>query len=79
MAGFIVTLLNIPVEKKANRLALQLMEEYGLATGKELKTMQKVYGAYIASYVAQFILQMLRLIQWVVGTGHQARGKNNKD
>ena len=79
VAGFIVTLLNIPVEKKANRLALQLMEEYGLATGKELKTMQKVYGAYIASYVAQFILQMLRLIQWVLELVIKLGGKNNKD
>ena len=66
IAGFIVTMLNIPVERRANKLALQMMEEYGLATGDELDTMRDVYQAYILNYIAEFILEVLRLVQWIL-------------
>lgn len=66
IAGFIVTMLNIPVEKRANRLAIQMMEETGLATGSELDMMKEVYDAYILSYIAQFILEVLRVVQWIL-------------
>ena len=66
LAGFIVTMLNIPVEKRANRLALQMMEENGLATGEELEVIKRVYDAYILSYIARFILEVLRVVQWVL-------------
>lgn len=66
VAGFLVTMLNIPVEKRANRLALKMMRDYGLATGEELKMMKEVYDAYILSYIAQFILEVLRVVQWVL-------------
>ena len=66
IAGFIVTMLNIPVERKANKLALEMMEEYGLATGDELDTMKDVYKAYILSYIAEFILEILRIVQWIL-------------
>lgn len=66
VAGFIVTWLNIPVEKRANKLALQMMRDYGLANESELEMMAEVYDAYILSYIAQFILEVLRVVQWVL-------------
>lgn len=66
IAGFIVTMLNIPVEKRANKLALKMMREYGLANGEELQVMKGVYDAYILSYIAQFILEVLRIVQWIL-------------
>lgn len=66
VAGFIVTWLNIPVEKRANALALRMMRDYGLATEDELDMMAEVYDAYILSYIAQFILEVLRVIQWIL-------------
>ena len=66
IVGFFVTMLNIPVEKKANRLALEMMEEYGLAAGDELETIKDVYQAYILSYIAEFILEVLRIVQWII-------------
>ncbi len=66
VAGFIVTMLNIPVEKRANALALRMMGEYGLASDEELQMMKEVFDAYILSYIAQFILQVLRVVQWVL-------------
>ena len=66
IAGFIVTMLNIPVEKRANDLALEMMEESGLTTGEELDMMKDVYDAYILSYIAEFILEILRVVQWIL-------------
>ena len=66
VAGFIVTWLNIPVEKRANKLALKMMRDYGLANEDELQMMAEVYDAYILSYIAQFILEVLRVVQWVL-------------
>jgi len=77
VAGFIVTMLNIPVEKRANRLALQMMEEYGMADGEELETMRGVYDAYILSYIAQFILEILRVIQLVLEIVIKAKKSDN--
>ena len=77
VAGFIVTMLNIPVEKRANKLALQMMEEYGMATGEELETMRGVYDAYILSYIAQFILEILRVVQLVLEIVIKAKKSDN--
>lgn len=66
VAGFIVTLLNIPVEKKANALALEMMKEYELANEEELPVMKKVFDTYIISYVCDFILEVLRIIQFIL-------------
>lgn len=64
--GLIVTFLNIPVEKKANEKAIALMREHQLANESELEIMKDVYDAYILSYIAQFILQVLRIVQWIL-------------
>ncbi len=76
--GFVVTFLNIPVEKKANEIALELMERHGLATGDELDTMRDVYKAYITSYICDFILELLRIIQWVLEILMKAKGSKSK-
>ena len=78
IAGFIVILLNIPVEKRANKLALQMMEETGLATGQELAVMKEVFDAYILSYIAQFILELLRVIQWILEIVIKVQADNSK-
>ena len=66
VGGFIVTFLNIPVEKKANKLALKLLRDHGLANEEELKTIEKVYDTYILSYICDFILEVLRIVQWIL-------------
>ena len=78
IAGFIVTMLNIPVEKRANRMALQMMEESGLATGTELDMMKEVYDAYILSYIAQFILEVLRVVQWILEIAMKMNSNSSK-
>ncbi len=76
--GFVVTFLNIPVEKKANQIALGLMEKHGLATGEELGTMRDVYKAYITSYICDFILELLRILQWILEILIKAKGGKSK-
>ena len=71
---FVVTYLNIPVEKKANEIALRLMEEHGLANGEELAVMEDVYKAYITSYICDFILELLRMVQWILEIFIKAKG-----
>lgn len=76
VAGFIVTVLNIPVEKKANALALEMMEEYGLANADELPVMKKVFDTYILSYICDFILELLRIVQFILEIAVDVKGSN---
>ena len=54
-----------------------MMEQYGLATGQELETIRGVYDAYIASYIAQFLLQVLRVVQWALEIAVKVQGKKD--
>ena len=74
--GAVVTYLNIPVEKRANALALELMEKHGLAHGEEIEVMRKVYETYITSYICDFILELLRIIQWILEIFIKAKSNN---
>ena len=76
ISGFIVTMLNIPVEKKANELALEMIREYGLANESEMAVMKKVFDTYIISYICDFILEVLRVVQWVLEILIKARGSS---
>ena len=64
--GLIVTFLNIPVEKQGNEMALEMARDYGLANEEELQIMKKVFDAYILQYICNFILEVLRVIEWVL-------------
>ncbi|MBQ4424759.1 MAG: zinc metallopeptidase [Lachnospiraceae bacterium] len=78
IAGFIVTALNIPVEKKANQRALEMIEEYDLATPQEREVMKNVFDTYIISYICDFILEILRIVQWVLQIVMKAQSSKNK-
>ena len=64
--GFIVTILNYPVEKKAMKRAIQWMEEDGLATAEERDTIRKIYRSYLVEYAMQIVVAILRLIQLIL-------------
>ena len=77
--GFVVTYLNIPVEKKANEIALKLMKVHGLANDEELKVMEDVFKAYIISYICDFILEILRMVQWILEIIIKLKGNKSSD
>ena len=66
IAGFVATLLNLPVEKKANDMALKMIKETGVLTDEEIVIVKKVFKAYIVSYICEFIVAVLRIIQIVL-------------
>ena len=62
--GFIVTLLNIPVEKKAIECAKEWLKES--LNEEEVQTISKVYSSYMVEYVMQFIVALLRILQFIL-------------
>lgn len=66
LVSFFVTLLNIPVEKKANKMALETIQKTGVLNEQEQKIVKDVLDAYIVAYVMDFIVSVLRIVQLVL-------------
>lgn len=66
IAGFVATMLNLPVEKKANNVAIEIIKKTGVLTEDEIAVVKKVFKAYIVSYVCEFIVAVLRIVQIVL-------------
>ena len=64
--GFIEVLLNIPVEKKANNMALKMIEKGNYLTEKEKEIIKDVFAAYMVAYVCEFIVSVLRIVQIIL-------------
>lgn len=66
-ASFILTLLNVPVEKKANTLALEALRgNEDFLNSDEIKEVEKVLKGYIIVYVTDLIINILKLIQLIL-------------
>ena len=65
-AGFLTTLLNIPVEKKANKMAMEMLDTCGLFEDEEKAQIKKVLDTYIIAYICDFIVSVLRVVQLVL-------------
>ena len=66
LSGFIVTLLNIPIEKKENDMALEMIEESGFCSEEERMQIKKVLDTYIIAYICEFIIEVLRMVQLIL-------------
>lgn len=66
LSGFIATMLNIPVEKKANEMALEMIKETGILNEKEIEVVKEVFKAYMIAYVCEFIVAVLRVVQIIL-------------
>ena len=62
--AFVVTILNIPVEKSAMNRASEMLGAY--LTAEEMTMVKKVYRSYMIEYVMQFIVALLRMIQLIL-------------
>ena len=69
--SFIVTLLNIPVEKKAIVRAQEWLN--ASLTPEENERAKKIFRCYMVEYVLQFIVALLRLIQLILKIFLKAR------
>lgn len=66
VSGLISTILNLPVEKRANTYAMKVVEKTGVLDTEERKVLQKVFDAYIVAYVCEFLVAILRIVQIVL-------------
>ena len=65
-SGFVATLLNLPVEKKANSIALDIMDKTQVLDKEEREIAKKVFDAYLVAYICEFIVAILRVVQIVL-------------
>ena len=65
-SGLISTLLSLPVEKKANELALKMIDEQKILTDEETRVIKKVFKAFVIAYICEFIIAVLRIVQIIL-------------
>ena len=63
LIAVIILGLTIPVEKKANADALQLIEQTGIMSETEMIKTKKLYKSMIVAYIANFITSLIYLIK----------------
>ena len=77
LAGFVQTLLSIPVEKKANNMAMEVITKDNLLTNEEKVVIKRVFSAYMVAYVCEFIISVLRMVQLVLEIVMNVQISNN--
>ena len=73
LLGFVATLLNIPVEKKAMARAEEWLSES--LTPQEVAMVHTIYRSYMVEYVLQFVIALLRMIQLILKVMRAAKKK----
>lgn len=61
-SSFIVVCLNIPIEKRANKKAVEYFEKTNLLNPVEIEDAKDLYKTYITMYVLDFISELLYII-----------------
>lgn len=61
--AFIYTLLTIPVESRANKLALELIEKSNLLNATETLAIKQIFTSYLLVYVLEFVATLLQSIK----------------
>lgn len=62
LVAFVYMLINIPVEKQANRLAMGIIEKSNFMTEDEREKVNKLFKSYILMYVVDFVVALLNVI-----------------
>lgn len=63
LAALIYMLVNIPVEKKANNIALNILQQSQILTPDEIEKVDSLFKFYILSYIADFVVALLELVR----------------
>ena len=66
LAAFVMSLLVLRTEKKAQKRAYEIMEEDGLATEEELDSCKKLFRLYNIEYVNNMVIALLELVYRVL-------------
>lgn len=65
LSSFIVVILNIKIEKRACKTAVEYMQKINLLTEEEIEDAKHLYKTYLTDYWLQFISELLYII-WTV-------------
>lgn len=66
IASFVMSLLVLKTEKKAQLRAYEIMKEDGLATAEELESCKKLFRLYNIEYVNNMVIALLELVYRVL-------------
>lgn len=66
LLSLIFTFVTVKAENKANKTALEIIEQTNLLEDSEQKRVKQVYKAYLISYVADFIMSVLYLLKYIL-------------
>lgn len=81
LASFVMSLLVLKTEKKAQVRAYEIMKANGLATAEELESCKKLFKLYNIEYVNNMIIALLelvyRVLQIIAYVQNSSSSKNN--
>lgn len=66
LASFVMSLLVLKTEKKAQKRAYEILKNNGLATSEELESCKKLFKLYNIEYVNNMIIALLELVYRVL-------------
>lgn len=66
LASFVMSLLVLKTEKKAQKRAYEIMKKGGLATAEELESCKKLFKLYNIEYVNNMVIALLELVYRVL-------------
>lgn len=66
LASFVMSLLVLKTEKKAQRRAYEILKKDGLATAEELESCKKLFKLYNIEYVNNMVIALLELVYRVL-------------
>lgn len=66
LLSFIMSILVLKTEKKAQKRAYEIMKEDGMATDEELDMCQKLFRLYNIEYINDMVIALLELIYRVL-------------
>ena len=75
LLSLIFTLVTIKAENKANKTAVEIIEQTNLLEDSEQKRVKRIYKAYLVSYVADFIMSVLYLLRYILRIATRFKGK----
>lgn len=79
LTGLIATILSLPVEKKANTMAFNIIQKTEVLNEEEQQVAKKVFSAYMVAYICEFIVAIIKAVQIVLEIVINAQiNKNSK-
>ena len=74
--SLLTTLLNIPVERRANKRAEEMLAQ--VLTDEENEQVHKIFRSYMMQYVMQFVVAVLRILQLILKALLKMRANQKK-